>query len=63
MPIEQVYAYYENRVKSCDPDDLWRQVDRTVSGKVVAEEQIAMIETAILEGLRLARKDRLLDIC
>jgi hypothetical protein len=49
--------------KTCAPDDFWGQVRRTVNGKPISREQLAMIFAMIREGLGFRRDDVLLDIC
>lgn len=58
-------AHYDRieHPKTCAPDDFWGQVRRTVNGKPVPEEQIAMIRTAIREALQFHPHDTLLDLC
>jgi hypothetical protein len=53
---------YKEYPKTLDRDDLWGQVRRTVNGKPVSEEQIAMIVAAIRRGLQLHADDVLLDL-
>ncbi len=48
--------------RTLDRDDLWRQVRRTVNGKPVSEEQIAMIVQAIRSKLQLRADDIMLDL-
>ena len=48
--------------KTCDPDDFWGQVKRTVSGVAVSQAQIDMIVAAVTEGLSLKKDDVVLDI-
>jgi cyclopropane fatty-acyl-phospholipid synthase-like methyltransferase len=55
-------ADYREYPKTLDRDDLWRQVRRTVNGKPVSEEQIAMIVQAIRIKLQLCADDILLDL-
>lgn len=54
---------FKEHPRTCAPDDFWGQVKRTVNGRPVGEDQIAMIVTAITAGLQLARADVLLDLC
>jgi cyclopropane fatty-acyl-phospholipid synthase-like methyltransferase len=58
---KSVYDYSE-RAKSCEPDDFWGQVRRTINGKPVPQEQIDLIVDAIDDGLNLQPDDVLLDI-
>jgi cyclopropane fatty-acyl-phospholipid synthase-like methyltransferase len=48
--------------KSCDPNDFFGQVKRTVNGKPVGPEQINMIINAIVNGLKLYKDDVLFDL-
>ncbi|GAA4976097.1 class I SAM-dependent methyltransferase [Algibacter aquimarinus] len=48
--------------KSCDSDDFFGQVKRTVNGKPVSQEQISMIIDSISNGLKLNKKDVLFDL-
>lgn len=48
---------------SCDINDVWGQVKRTVGGKPLPEEQIGLIVEAIKAGLVLKPPDFLLDLC
>jgi cyclopropane fatty-acyl-phospholipid synthase-like methyltransferase len=53
---------YRECHRTLDRDDLWRQVRRTVNGKPVSEEQIAMIVQAIRTKLQLRPDDIMLDL-
>lgn len=53
---------YKEYPKTVARDDLWGQVRRTVHGKPVSEEQIAMIVDAIRGGLQLQANDVVLDL-
>jgi cyclopropane fatty-acyl-phospholipid synthase-like methyltransferase len=53
---------YKEYPKTLSRDDLWAQVRRTVNGKPVPEEQIAMIVAAIRSGLQLRPDDIVLDL-
>lgn len=57
------FRFYKEHPKSCEPDDFWGQVKRTVNGKPVPQEQIDMIVEAIVSGLELDSDDMLLDLC
>jgi len=48
--------------KQFDRDDFWSQIKRTVNGKPVSEEDIAMIVAQYAEHLQLEPKDHLLDL-
>ncbi len=56
-------TFYKTHPDSCDPDDLWGQVMRTVNGKPVAEEQIQLIVDFVVTTLNLNNEDLLLDLC
>jgi cyclopropane fatty-acyl-phospholipid synthase-like methyltransferase len=53
---------YKEYPKTLTRDDLWGQVRRTVHGKPVSAEQIAMIVDAIRKGLQLRADDVVLDL-
>lgn len=53
---------YDQHARTCDPDDFFGQVRRTVQGKPVSDEQILMIIAAIKSGLRLRPDDVLLEL-
>ena len=53
---------YKEYPKTLDPDDLWGQVRRTVHGKPVSDAQIALIVTAIRDGLQFSKEDVVLDL-
>jgi hypothetical protein len=55
--------FYKKHPLTCDPDDLWGQVRRTVHGQPVPEEQIQMIVDAVVQGLKLESADFVLDLC
>ena len=61
-PADWPKSDYKHYPKTLAPDDLWGQVRRTIHGKPVSEEQIAMIVAAIRERLALAPDDVLLDL-
>ncbi|HYG52249.1 MAG TPA: class I SAM-dependent methyltransferase [Flavobacteriales bacterium] len=48
--------------KTCDPNDFFGQVKRTVNGKPVSQEQINMIVDAIVKGLDFKKEDVLFDL-
>ena len=56
-------SFYKKYPKTCDPEDFWGQVKRTVNGKPVPQEQIDMIVDAVCDGLELSTNDILLDLC
>jgi SAM-dependent methyltransferase len=45
-----------------DRNDFWSQIKRTVNGKPVSEEDIAMIVTQYADHLQLGPQDHLLDL-
>jgi len=53
---------YKEYPKSRDPNDFWGQVGRTVNGKPVSDEQIALIVEAIRNGLQFVSDDVVLDL-
>lgn len=55
--------FYKKHPLTCDPDDLWGQVRRTVNGRPVSEAQIQAIVDAVRAGLELQPNDVLLDLC
>jgi SAM-dependent methyltransferase len=63
MPTEGSHYRFRNHPETCDPDDIWGQVQRTLGGKPVPPEQIEMIVTAIRDGLEIGSPDTLLDLC
>jgi SAM-dependent methyltransferase len=54
---------YLERPKTLAPDDYWGQVRRTIQGKAVPEEQIAILRDTLRRTLQLAPHDVLLDLC
>ena len=48
--------------KTCDPDDFFGQVKRTVNGKPISEKEINMITQAVINGLDLHENDTLFDL-
>lgn len=63
MPADSSHYMFKHHPETCAPDDHWGQVKRTVGGKPVPPEQIAMILDAIRSGLGLSADDGLLDLC
>ena len=57
------FSFYKEHPKTCEPDDFWGQVKRTVNGKPLPTEQIDMIVHAVCDGLELQAEDWLLDLC
>ncbi len=56
-------SFYKEHPKTCDPNDFWSQVKRTVNGKPIPQKQIDMIVEAVCNGLDLSVDDTLLDLC
>lgn len=54
---------YDAHARTCDADDLWGQVKRTVNGRPLPDAQIAMIVDTVATLLDLQPCDRLLDLC
>ena len=48
--------------KTCERDDFFGQIKRTVHGKPVSEEQLTLIVGAIKSALNFTPKDVFLDI-
>lgn len=63
MSHDNSHYLFKHHPETCDPDDVWAQVKRTVAGKPVTAEQIALIIDAIRAGLALSADDFLLDLC
>lgn len=53
---------YDAHARTCAPDAFWAQVKRTVRGKAVPEEQIALIVDEIKLQLSLTNDDVVLDL-
>lgn len=62
MTSVKIYQYFQDKAASRAADDFWGQVGRTLGGKAVGEEQIAMIVQSVLTGLDLGPDDVVLDI-
>lgn len=60
---KEKFSFYKEYPKTCQPDDFWGQVKRTVNGRPVSSEQIEMIVNAVAEQLNLQYGDVLLDLC
>ena len=56
------YTDYEQYPKTLPRDDFWGQVRRTIYGRRVTEEELAVIVAAIEDRLRLTSNDGLLDL-
>lgn len=54
---------YNEHAKQCDPKDFLAQMRRTVNGKQVEPEQIALIQETIVRALEIKPNDILLDLC
>jgi SAM-dependent methyltransferase len=63
QPDDPAHLLYEEHAKTCAPDDFWGQVKRTVDGRRVDDDQIAMIVAAARQLLSLEQDDVLLDLC
>jgi hypothetical protein len=63
MPADSSQYRFKHHPETCDPDDVWGQVKRTVGGEPVSAEQISLIVSAIRSGLALDAGDSLLDLC
>jgi ubiquinone/menaquinone biosynthesis C-methylase UbiE len=64
MPSNTIdLKFYKEYPKTCDPNDFWGQVKRTVNGKPVSQDQIEMIVQVACNTLNLSKNDRLLDLC
>lgn len=62
--VDDVNRYYHmDHSKTCDPEDFWGQVKRTVNGKPVTQDQIDLIVAAVSGGLGLMADDVLVDFC
>ena len=53
---------YDTHARTCAIDDFQRQVCRTVNGKPIPDDQLQLIEQAILNGLQLEQADIVLDL-
>lgn len=60
---KEKFSFYKEHPKTCNPDDFWGQVKRTVNGEPVAQDQIDMIVNAVVKSLELSEDDTLLDLC
>lgn len=63
MPESYDLTFYKEYPKSCEPDDFWGQVKRTVNGKPIPQEQVDMIIDTVSNALELLESDTLLDLC
>lgn len=63
MNTTDKFSFYKEHPKTCEPDDFWGQVMRTVNGRPVGEEQIRMIIDSIKSALDIVETDVLLDLC
>lgn len=63
MPRPPENASYDAHARTCEPDDLWAQVKRTVNGKPLPEAQITLILENVTTALGLVSEDILLDLC
>ncbi len=60
--MEYPKSDYKEYPKTVPSDDLWAQVRRTVYGKPVSDEQIALIVDSMRNGLALSGRERLLEL-
>jgi cyclopropane fatty-acyl-phospholipid synthase-like methyltransferase len=60
--MEYPKSDYKEYPKTVPPDDLWAQVRRTVYGKPVSDDQIALIVDSMREGLSLNGSECLLEL-
>jgi SAM-dependent methyltransferase len=60
--VDHSKSDYKEYPKTLARDDYWGQVRRTVCGKPVSQDQIAMIVEAIRAGLLLCPSDVVLDL-
>jgi len=60
--VSDIFSFYKEHPKTCDPKDYWGQVMRIVRGRPVGEDQIQMIVDAVLSGLQIRADDVLLDL-
>ena len=63
MSTDSTQYLFKHHPETCDPDDVWGQVKRTVGGKPVSPEHIDLIVDTIRTGLQLGADDVLLDLC
>lgn len=57
------FSFYKEHPKTCNPDDFWGQVKRTVNGTPVSQDQIDLIVNVVVKELGLNQQDTLLDLC
>jgi len=62
MSMPQSHYDYLEHPKTCDPEDLWGQVRRTVNGKPISEEQLELIFSMVRTALHFEKADTLLDL-
>ncbi|PCJ83905.1 MAG: hypothetical protein COA54_14665 [Thiotrichaceae bacterium] len=60
---KEKFRFYKDHPKTCNKDDFWGQVKRTVNGVPVSQDQIDFIVSAVTNELKLNREDMLLDLC
>jgi SAM-dependent methyltransferase len=56
------YTDYDEYPKALARDDFWGQVRRTIRGRRITEEELAVVVRAIRSGLQLSSDDVLLDL-
>ncbi len=54
---------HDEHARSCERDDFWGQIRRTVNGVAVDEDQIKLIIDSIVKAMKLNVNDTILDIC
>jgi SAM-dependent methyltransferase len=57
------HYYFKEHPQTCDREDFWGQVKRTIGGKPVSQEQIDMIVEQVIDILEIGTADTLLDLC
>ncbi len=60
--IEYPKSDYKEYPKTLAPDDFWGQVRRTIYGRRITEEEVAVMVDAIRSGLDLHPEDDVLDL-
>ncbi len=56
-------TYWNSVGDRANSEDLFKQVDRTVSGRAVESGELQLLIEAVLRGVQLAPQDVLLDLC
>ncbi|MBU0755219.1 MAG: methyltransferase domain-containing protein [Planctomycetes bacterium] len=60
---EEKHYFFKDHPQTCDREDFWGQVKRTVNGKPVPQEQIDLIVKQVIDLLEIEKTDILLDLC